>query len=170
MTAAAIPVRSPQPAAVLDHLLLLERGAIEAYTVALDRIKCNESRFRLRRMRRDHYRFAQDLEEVVHWWAQDGAHYRQARAGLYGEGRPALETADGDKAILEALLEQAKQLRDTSVAQLNQLQGGQVSTFLGRGVSDQERHCVWLAERLANLCVQPDRPCRNYVTSEDQYL
>ncbi len=130
---------------LIENFILLERDAIAAYDVTIERLENVEARARITEFRQDHHRH---LEELTKAAAENGAN-----VPTEGDMKEMLTTgkvklADmmgGDGAILKAM---STNENDTIAAYRNGTQNADVPASLKplmtAALADEERHKAWM--------------------------
>jgi uncharacterized protein (TIGR02284 family) len=121
--------------------------AIEAYRVAIDKLKDSESRAQLGMFMVDHQRHVRELRPIVERLGEKPSDQPDAK-GVLVKGKVFLASLVNDKAILQAMKSNEE---DTNTAYeracARQDLPADIRTVLERGLADERRHREYLVTK-----------------------
>jgi len=136
---------------MLHSLAELDYDAIDAYSVAIDKIEDPARRAALEEFRTDHRRHVEDLSRQLRDLGRDPPSGADIKSVL-AQGKVVLGTIRGDKGILRAMRSNEK---DTNQAYERALNRGDLSTqlaeLLSGNLADERRHLNWIENELARI-------------------
>jgi rubrerythrin len=136
---------------MLHSLAELDYDAIDAYSVAIDKIEHPERRRALEEFRGDHQRHVEDLSRELSELGREPPLKADLKSVL-AQGKVVLGTITGDKGILKAMRSNEK---DTNRAYEKALNRGDLSTELARllsgNLADERRHLNWIENELSRM-------------------
>ena len=147
----------PALIAVLNDLLQLDHDAVQAYGIAVARIRNAEHKATLQEFRGDHERHIEELTRYIR--GHDGAPVELPHlpSGVFKLAVQAIGALAGDRALLLAFKANERQVRDKyrDVAGAAQ-EDPELGVLLSRAAGDEQRHYAWVLETLEELGVGAD--------------
>lgn len=131
----------------LNDLIALDRDAVGAYEAAIERIKTESIRARLRAFQADHERHIRDLSDVVVRFGGK-ARERPDLKGFAIKGFTAVTSMMGDQAALQAMRGNEVLTNRTYKAALEAPWPDDVRGLIERNFNDEQRHLAAIEKDL----------------------
>jgi rubrerythrin len=141
----------PQLLAELNDLLQLDYDAVQAYTVAIERLKDADNRNTLASYREDHERHIRELSQLIRSRGGDPINLPHLPTGVFKLAVQGAGAAGGDKGLLLAFKSNERQVRDKYRRAANRAHDPEVSAIIRRAADDEQRHYSWALERLEDM-------------------
>ncbi|MBX6365723.1 MAG: ferritin-like domain-containing protein [Gemmatimonadetes bacterium] len=156
-----IPVHDDELVAELSDLLEVDRDAVAAYDVAIDRLRNEAFRSWLRAFRADRERHIADLSGLLGGAPERGA----AGPGPFEAAVREVGPTGGDRELLLAFRVHEARARDLYRRAAAVPRHPEVEAVLRRNAADEERHYAWVTQALEALGAGPataaaDAPAR----------
>ena len=135
---------------LLEDLVYLDRDAISAYDVAIERIEDTTAASKLREFKQDHERHVQDISRVLRNMGEEAPHEGDMKE-ILTTGKVKLGALMGDNAILRAMKSNEDDTNKAyESAVQNSVVGGdhELRSLLERNLADERRHRAWLESRI----------------------
>ncbi len=139
--------------AELNDLLQLDYDSVQAYTVAIERLRDSEARTTIASFREDHERHIREITEVMRTRGGEPINLPHLPTGVFKLAVQGVGAAGGDKGVLLAFKSNERQARDKYRRASNRAHDPEVATLLRRGADDEQRHYSWVLEQLETLGV-----------------
>lgn len=136
----------------LNDLLQLDNDAVQAYTVAIDRLGSEPFRSAVRSFRGDHERHIADLSALIRSRGATPVDVPHIPTGMFKLAvQKAAAAAGGDREILLAFKANEGQARDKYRRAAADVLPPDVSSVVRRNAADEERHYAWVTQALEVL-------------------
>lgn len=137
--------------AELNDLLQLDHDAVQAYTLAIEKLRDAGHRETLHRFRADHERHIEELTRLIR--QHDGVPVEQPHipTGMFKLAVQKAGTGGGDREILLAFKANERQVRDKYRRHAERRHPEEVAEVLRRNAGDEVRHYDWVAGVLEEL-------------------
>ncbi len=146
---------------LLKDLIELDFDAIEAYKVAIERLREPTYQERLRKFQEDHERHTQNLSSLVVEMGGTPPYKADVKA-LLTKGKVYLGNLIGDEGILTAMLSNEN---DTNTAYERATERtdlpSHAKAILRENLADERRHRAWIEETLKKMKDKEVRPSSN---------
>lgn len=143
----------PALLAELNDLLQLDYDSVQAYTVAIERLRDGEARSTIASFREDHERHIREITEVIRSRGGEPINLPHLPTGVFKLAVQGVGAAGGEKGILLAYKSNERQARDKYRRASNRTHDPEVGTILRLAAEDEQRHYSWVLERLEELGV-----------------
>ena len=141
----------------LNDLLQLDHDAVQAYSMAIARLRNASYKETLREFKADHERHIGELEGLIRKHDGKPVHLPHLPSGVFKLGVQAVGALGGDRGILLAFKSNERQVRDKYRRMAEQQhQDTEMSAVLSRAAGDESRHYSWVLETLEELGVGAD--------------
>ena len=137
--------------AQLNDLLQLDHDALHAYTLAIESIRDEQHRERLRAFRGDHERHVSELTQLIRAHGGMPIQLPHVPTGAFKLAVQAAGKTGGDRGVLLAFKTNERQVRDKYRAAASRAHPADVVAVLERAATDEERHYAWVLETLEEL-------------------
>lgn len=151
MTEATNVQLDPSLLAELNDLLQLDYDAIQAYTVAVERLGDVESKNAIAAFREDHERHISELTQLIRSRGGDPINLPHLPTGIFKLAIQGVGAAGGDKGILLAYKSNERQARDKYRRAADRAHDPEVQALIQRAADDEQRHYSWALERLEDM-------------------
>jgi uncharacterized protein (TIGR02284 family) len=132
----------------LNELLMLDHDAVDAYQQAIDGMKSELCRQRLREFQADHRRHIQELKACVQQYGGVPKDRRDVK-GFFIKGMTAIQAAIGDHGALKAMQTNERLTnREYEQAVADATMPVDVLEILRRNRADEARHLAWINDAL----------------------
>ncbi len=148
----------PSLLAELNDLLQLDYDAVQAYTVAIERLGDVEAKNAIAAFREDHERHIRDLTQLIRSRGGDPINLPHLPTGIFKLAVQGVGAAGGDKGILLAYKSNERQVRDKYRRAANRAHDPEVTAIIRRSADDEQRHYTWALERLEDMGVGVGTP------------
>lgn len=135
----------------LKSLVELDYAAIASYEEAIEHIKDQECKKKLKEFSDDHSRHVKDLSEVLRDLNQEAPKSAGIKQ-IFTQGKVMFANLIGDKAILKAL-KMNEDDTNTAYERVNEHpnKSAYASDPLKRGLEDERKHRAWIEAKIAEL-------------------
>jgi rubrerythrin len=138
----------------LNDLLQLDHDAIQAYSIAIARIRNETYKQTLREFKADHERHIEELTRLVKHHGGTPVPLPHLPSGVFKLAVQAVGALGGDRGVLLAFKSNERQVRDKYRRMAEQQHTDtEMSAVLSRAAGDESRHYSWVLETLEDLGV-----------------
>lgn len=140
----------------LNDVLRLDHDAVQAYTLAIGRLRDAEYRETVQRFREDHERHIDELTRLVRAQGGAPAELPHLPTGPFKLAVQAAGALGGDTGLILAFKANERQSRDKYRAAAQKAYPPEVAAVLRRGAADEATHYSWALETLDDRGVGRD--------------
>lgn len=148
---------NPALIADLNDLLQLDHDAIQAYSIAIARMRNAAHKQTLQEFKADHERHIDELSRLIRHHGGTPIPAPHLPTGVFKLAVQAVGALGGDRGILLAFKANERQVRDKyrKMAE-RQHEDTEMSAVLSRAAGDESRHYSWVLETLEDLGLGAD--------------
>ncbi len=134
--------------ATLNDMLMLDHDAVQAYSLAINRLSSELYKQTLTTYRGDHERHIRELTELIRRYGGIPMELPHIPTGAFKLATQAVGAAGGDVGILLAFKSNERQGRDKYRRVANERHPEDVALVLQRAANDEATHYAWVLEVL----------------------
>lgn len=142
----------------LNELLMLDHDAVDAYQQAIDGMKSEFCRQKLREFQGDHRRHITDLTRLIESYGAKAKNRRDVK-GFFIKGMTAVQSAMGDHMALKAMQTNEKLTnKKYEDALQDSAMPPEAMEVLRRNRADEARHLAWINQALEQRLWESEGP------------
>lgn len=141
----------------LNDLLQLDHDAIQAYSIAIARLRNASYKQTLQEFKADHERHVEELSRLIRHHGGNPVPIPHLPSGVFKLAVQAVGALGGDRGILLAFKSNERQVRDKYRRMAEQQhEDTEMSAVLSRAAGDESRHYSWVLETLEEIGLGAD--------------